>query len=123
MAPIAIPQMSSQANADKGLVEIQITVNNRLPQELKNIRIVLMLRDAQGNLLNAADQVIEILGPIHKGQSLGPLQKVIPVANDGTVCVEVTHIEALTLDYSMISVDGKDASAAVANARNCQRQY
>jgi hypothetical protein len=121
-APIAITDMSSQGDANKGVVEVQITVANRLSQDLKAIRVVLVLRDAQGSRLKIADQTIEILGPIHKGQSLGPLEKVIPVANDGTVCAEVTRIEAMTLDYAMISANGKDASAAVTNAQNCLRQ-
>lgn len=113
VTPVAITQLSSQIDTSKGFVDIQITVSNRLPQDLKNIRVVMGLRDAQGNRLSGDDQTIEILGPIRRGQSIGPLDKVIPVSNGSRVCVEVKRIEAMTLDYSMLHVDGKDASAAV----------
>jgi hypothetical protein len=68
-----------------------------------------------------ADESIEILGPINRGQSIGPLEKVTSIRDRNVSCVEVVRVEAVMMDYATSIASGDNAKALVTdeNHRPC----
>lgn len=111
--PVTIPHLTSSVSPASSQVEVSITVKSEYREPLKTVRVTIAAFDAKGQKLSGNDEVIEVLGPILRGQSIGPLEKVTSIRDSRVTCIEVVQIQAIKLDYTLDSVVGKDAHAAV----------
>lgn len=111
--PVTIPYLTSTVDPQNGQVEVAITIKSEFRESLKTVRVTVAAFDANGSQVSTADEVIEVLGPIVRGQSIGPLEKVTSIHNRSVACVKVTQIQAMKLDYTLDSVAGAQAQAAV----------
>lgn len=111
--PVTIPHLRSSVDPGNGQVEVSITVKSDYREPLKTLRITIAALDASGAKVSTHDEVIEVLGPIVKGQSIGPLEKVTSIQDPNVACVQVVQVQAIKLDYTLDSVFGKDAQAVV----------
>lgn len=118
--PITIPHLASSVNDANGQVEVSITVKSEYREPLKTIRVTLAAYDAQGKRVSPDDEVIEVLGPISRGQSIGPLEKVTSIHDRSVACVEVLLVQAIKLDYTLDSVVDRNARTVVTDSGHAQ---
>ncbi|WP_213879223.1 hypothetical protein [Pseudomonas sp. dw_358] len=111
--PLAISQLTYQTDPATGQVDINLTIKSEYREPLKTVRVEVAAYDANGQKLSASDESIEVLGPIVRGQSIGPLDKVIGIQNATVACIEVVRVQIVKLDYTLDSVWGKEAQGLV----------
>jgi hypothetical protein len=119
--PVAITQLTSSVAPVSGQLEVQITIKNSVPRTLKTLRVFVAAYTTDGTKASMADESIEILGPINRGQSIGPLEKVTSIRDRNVSCVEVVRVEAVMMDYATSIASGDNAKALVTdeNHRPC----
>lgn len=112
--PVALTQLGVSVDARTAQVDVHLTARSGFPRTLKTLRVFVALYDASGTQLGA-EQVIEILGPIKQGQSIGPLDKITSIQDRSVQCAKVVRVEAVMMDYATRIASGQDAMALVSD--------
>lgn len=121
--PALISQLGMAVDAHTSQVEVHLTVKSEFPRTLKTLRVFVAIYDQDGTQIGL-DEAIEILGPIKKGQSIGPLEKITSIRDTSARCVDVTRVEAVMMDYATRIASGNDAHSLIMDPgyKGCARR-